>query len=90
MRKFFLFIRVYWVKLLVLSLIFSLLLLAVWGATLGFQALGQMEPFSRRMLMGQMALFGVMLLIVHMISMPLMSFIQMFMLQGGLSKLFKV
>ena len=67
MRKILLFIRVYWVKLIILAVIISLLGLAIFGTVLGFQAFNAMEPFSRRMLMGQMALFGVMLLIVHMI-----------------------
>ncbi|HQP10440.1 MAG TPA: hypothetical protein PKV41_03570, partial [Candidatus Omnitrophota bacterium] len=88
MKKVLLFFRIYWVKVLILIVILAALGFAIYGMVLGFQSFNAMEPFSRRMLMGQMALFGVMFLMVQLIATPLAIFLQMFFMQGGLTKLF--
>ncbi|VAW14674.1 hypothetical protein MNBD_BACTEROID05-1223, partial [hydrothermal vent metagenome] len=65
MKKTLLFLRVHWLKILGISIFGGIFIFGIYGAIIGFQAFGALEPFTKRMMLGQMALMGVMFFMVH-------------------------
>ncbi len=89
MKKAIIFLKLYWLRIL----IWSLILIAVVAATffVGYCVKNYfaIEPFSRRQIAGQMALLLPMFLLVQLIAMPLMIGMQFYFMQGGFAKMFQ-
>lgn len=83
MKKFIIFLKVYWVKLLLITLA----VLAV-GGTIYYIFTSSsnymsLEPYTRRQLSGQMAAMMPMFLIVQVLAILVMLGVQMYMMSGG-------
>ncbi len=88
MKKFWIFLRVYWMRILLLSLLLAVIVSSVMFVRFCVTNYFTLESFSRKQMAGQMALLLPMFVIVHLVSMPLVIGLQYYMLQGGFSKMF--
>ncbi len=88
LKKFIIFLKINWVKLLVLALTLAAIIAAGLFIHYAVSSFSQLESFSRRQIAGQMAIMLPMFVIVYMITMPIMMGMQYYMMQGGFSKLF--
>lgn len=89
MKKWVLFLKVYWIKILFVSLLVVLIIGVIAFIMHGFKHYFALEEFSRRQIMGQMAILGLMFVCVNMVSGPLMIGIQFYFLQGGFATMGK-
>ncbi|HOD11919.1 MAG TPA: AAA family ATPase [Candidatus Omnitrophota bacterium] len=87
-KKIILFLKINWVKLLVITLITAAVIAAGFFIHYAATSFSQLESFSRRQIAGQMAIMLPMFVIVYMITMPIIMGMQYYMMQGGFSKLF--
>lgn len=87
-KKIILFLKINWVKLLVIALIAAAVVAAGFFIHYAATSFSQLESFSRRQIAGQMAIMLPMFVIVYMITMPIIMGMQYYMMQGGFSKLF--
>ncbi|MDP8266910.1 MAG: AAA family ATPase [Candidatus Aceula meridiana] len=88
MKKFIIFLKINWIKMLVMSLTLAAVIAAGFFIYYAASSFSQLESFSQRQIAGQMAIMLPMFVIVYMITMPIMMGMQYYMMQGGFSKLF--
>ncbi len=88
MRKFFIFLQVHWIKVLIIAVLAAGVIFSVLFLKYCLENFFMLEGFTRRQMSAQMALLVPMFVIVHLISMPLMIGLQYYMMQGGLSRMF--
>ncbi len=88
MRKFFIFLRVHWLKILAIIIGATAVIASILFLRYCLQNFFLLEGFSRRQMSAQMALLVPMFVIVQLISMPLMILLQYYIMQGGLSRFF--
>lgn len=89
MRKFMIFIKVYWLRILVWTLILAAAVVAGFFVNYCVQSFNMVENFSKRQIAGQMALLLPMFLLVQLIAAPIMIGLQMYFMQGGFAKMFQ-
>ncbi len=87
MKKIVIFLRINWVKILVISVILAAVTFSAIFINFSVSSYHQLEPFSQRQMAGHMALFLAVLVIAHFLSLPIMFGLQYFMLQGGFAKI---
>ncbi len=87
MRKFLIYLRLTWVKIVVIGLAVILSLLI--GAFLfySFREFSTLERFTRQNMLAQYGWLFIIFVLVQLISMPLMLALQYYFLQGGFSKI---
>lgn len=82
-RKFMTFVRIHWVKIVVVAVILALVICSAIFLTYCIKNFFSLESFSRKQISGQMALLLPMFVIVHLVSMPMMMAMQFYFMQGG-------
>jgi ATP-dependent Zn protease len=87
MKKYIIFLRLYWGKILMLLLILAALIACGLFAQYCFKNFSLAEAFSRKQLAAQMALMLPMFIITNLISMPIMIGLQYYFMQGGFAKM---
>jgi len=88
MKRLYIFIHVYWARILLIFLVFLCLLGSFFFMKYAVNSYFSLESFSRRNIAAPMALFLPMFVIVHLITLPIMIGMQYYVMQGGFSKLF--
>ncbi|MFC1510558.1 AAA family ATPase [Candidatus Omnitrophota bacterium] len=82
-KKFITFIKINLVKIIVLIVLTSVVICALFFITYCVKNYLGLEPFSRKQISGQMGLLLPMFIIVHLFTLPLMMGMQYYMMQGG-------
>ena len=89
MKKMIIFLKLYWLRILIWSLILTTAIASAFFVKYCVQNYFAVEPFARRQMAGQMALLLPMFLLVQLIAMPLMIGMQFYFMQGGFAKMFQ-
>lgn len=87
MKKFIIYLKLYWLRILIWTLIFAIAIVAGFFVNYCFTSFSSMESFSKKQIAGQMALLLPMFLLVQLIATPIMIGLQMFFMQGGFAKM---
>ncbi|MCA9406304.1 MAG: AAA family ATPase [Candidatus Omnitrophica bacterium] len=82
-KKFYSFIRVYWLNILGVLFLIATVIASIFFVKYCFQQFFASEPFSQRMIAAQMSLLLPMFVIVHLVSVPIMLWMQYYFLLGG-------
>ena len=83
MKKFIVFLKIYWLRMLIISFIIAAVIGSAFFLYYCFVNFAALENFSRRQISAQMALLLPMFIIVHLVSLPIMYGMQYYFLQGG-------
>jgi len=87
MRKFIIFLKIYWK---IITIFFFYFAIVIGGGIMLFRALDayfNLEVFSRNMMLAQYGFLAVVFIFVHIISMPLMVGLQFYFVQGGFARM---
>ena len=87
MKKFFIFLKLHWLKILVICIAIALVTASILFITYCLNNFFALESFSRQQISAQMALLLPMFIIVHLVSLPIMLGMQYYFLQGGFAKI---
>ena len=86
-RKITIFLKLNWLKILVLMFVVTVIFGAFTFVSYCFGNFMELENFSRKQMSGQMALMLPMFVIVHLVSLPIMLGMQYYFMQGGFAKM---
>lgn len=87
MKKWIIFFKLYWIRILVWTLIIAILIIAALFVNYCMESFATIEDFSKRQIAGQMALLLPMFLLVQLIAAPIMIGLQFYFMQGGFAKM---
>ena len=87
MKKIIIFLKLNWIKILIITFFALALGGAIYFVYSGVGNLMQLESFSRRQLSAQFGLLMIVFTLVHIISLPLSLALNYYFLQGGFSRL---
>ena len=87
MKKFIVFCKLYWLRILIWIIIIAALIFTLFFINFTLSSYHSLEPFSQKQIAGSMALFLGVLVVVHLISMPVMMSVQFYFMQGGFAKM---
>ncbi|MFP4473833.1 MAG: AAA family ATPase [Candidatus Omnitrophota bacterium] len=87
MRKMWMYIKLYWLRILIIGLLIATVVLAGFFVNYCVQNFYQLESFTRQQIAAQMALLLPMFLLVQLIAAPIMIGLQFYFMQGGFAKM---
>lgn len=83
MKRFVIFLRLYWIHILTYALIILAILGSIWYIHSSVVSYYSLESFSRKQISGQMAAYLPMFLIAQVVAVIIMMFFQLYILSGG-------
>ena len=87
MRKFLIYLKLTWVKIIIIELVLIFLFFIAAFLFYSFSEFFALERYSRQTLLAQYGWLFIVFIMVHLVSMPLMFGFQIYMMQGGFSKM---
>ncbi|MBF0523387.1 MAG: AAA family ATPase [Candidatus Omnitrophica bacterium] len=87
MKKALIFMKVYWIQIIVILLIITVLIASGIFTVFCIKNYNLLESYTKRQTAGMMALWLPMMVITYVISMPLMVWMQVYFMQGGFAKM---
>ncbi|MBF0385820.1 MAG: AAA family ATPase [Candidatus Omnitrophica bacterium] len=89
MRKLIVFMKLHWLTIIVALVVIASLIGSFFFLRYSFLSFMALESFSKKQMAGNMAMFFPVLVITQLLTIPLMIFMQFYMLQGGFVKMFQ-